>query len=57
MSTFLYKLSPEFLHFGLHLAGTDVQDIFYTLLDTGDAKYYKKAMGPVSLQAVPPMQW
>ena len=28
----------------LHLAGTDVQDIFYTLPDTGDAKDYKKAV-------------
>ena len=28
----------------LHLAGTDVQDIFYILPDTGDAKDYKKAV-------------
>ena len=27
----------------LHLAGTDVQDIFATLPDTGDVKDYKKA--------------
>ena len=28
----------------LHLAGADVQDILYTLPDTGDAKDYKKAV-------------
>ena len=28
----------------LHLACTDIQDIFYTLTDTGGAKDYKKAV-------------
>jgi len=31
----------------LHLVGTDVQDIFYTLLNIGDGKDYKKAMDAV----------
>ena len=37
----------------LHLAGTDVQDIFYTLLDTGDAKDYKKAVDALNAYFVP----
>ena len=37
----------------LHLAGTDVQDIFYTLPDTGDAKDYKKAVDALNAYFVP----
>ena len=37
----------------LHLAGTDVQDIFYTLPDTGDAKDYKKAVDVLNAYFVP----
>ena len=37
----------------LHLAGTDVQDIFYILPDTGDAKDYKKAVDALNAYFVP----
>ena len=37
----------------LHLAGTDAQDIFFTLLDTGDAKDYKKAVDALNAYFVP----
>jgi len=37
----------------LHLAGTDVQDIFYTLPDTGDATDYKKAVDVLNAYLVP----
>ena len=37
----------------LHLAGTDVQDIFYTLPNTGDAKDYKKAVDALNAYFVP----
>ena len=37
----------------LHLAGTDVQDIFFTLPDTGDAKDYKKAVDALNAYFVP----
>jgi len=37
----------------LHLAGTDVQDNFYTLPDTGDAKDYKKAVDALNAYFVP----
>ena len=37
----------------LHLAGTDVQDIFYTLPDTGDAKEYRKGVDVLNAYFVP----
>ena len=37
----------------LHLTGTDVQDIFYTLPNTGDAKDYKKAVDAFNAYFVP----
>lgn len=37
----------------LHLAGTDVQDIFYTLPNIGDAKEYKKAVDALNAYFVP----
>ena len=37
----------------LHLAGTDVQDIFFTLPDTGDVKDYKKAVDALNAYFVP----
>ena len=37
----------------LYLAGTDVQDIFSTLSDTGDAKNYKKAVDALNAYFVP----
>ena len=37
----------------LHLAGTDVQDIFFTLPNTGDAKDYKKAVDALNAYFVP----
>lgn len=37
----------------LHLVGTDVQDIFYTLLNIGDGKDYKKAMDALNTYFVP----
>ena len=37
----------------LHLAGTDVQDIFSTLPNTGDAKDYKKAIDALNAYFVP----
>ena len=37
----------------LHLAGTDVQDIFSTLPNTGDAKDYKKAVDALNAYFVP----
>lgn len=37
----------------LHLAGTDVQDIFYTLPNIGDAKDYKKAVDALNAYFVP----
>ena len=37
----------------LHLTGTDVQDIFYTLSNTGDAKDYKKAVDAFNAYFVP----
>ena len=37
----------------LHLAGPDVQDIFSTLPDTGDAKDYKKAVEALNAYFIP----
>ena len=37
----------------LHLAGTDVQDIFYTLPDMGDEKDYEKAVDALNAYFVP----
>ena len=37
----------------LHLAGTDVQDIFSTLPNTGDAKNYKTAVDALNLYFIP----
>ena len=37
----------------LHLAGTDVQDVFSNLPNTGDAKDYKKAMDALNTYFVP----
>ena len=37
----------------LHLAGTDVEDIFYTLPDTGDGKDYKKAVDAPNAYFIP----
>ena len=37
----------------LHLASTDVQEIFYTLPGTGDAKDYKKAVDALNAYFVP----
>ena len=37
----------------LYLTGTDVQDIFYTLPNTGDAKEHKKAVGALNAYFVP----
>ena len=37
----------------LHLAGTDVQDIFFTLPDTGDGKDYRKAVNALNVYFVP----
>ena len=37
----------------LHLAGTDVQDIFSTLPNTGDARDYKKAADALNAYFVP----
>ena len=35
------------------MAGTDVQDIFYTLPDTGDAKDYRKGVDALNAYFVP----
>ena len=37
----------------LHFAGPDVQDIFSTLPDTGNAKNYKKAVEALSTYFIP----
>ena len=37
----------------LHLADTDIQDIFYTLPDIRDAKDYRKAVDPLNAHFVP----
>ena len=37
----------------LHLAGTDVQDIIYTLPNLGDAKDYKEAVDALNAYFVP----
>ena len=41
----------------LHLAGPDVQKIFTTLTDTGDATYYASAVEFLNAYFVPQVNW